>query len=400
MLRIHVNKASPGMRLALPVQNPKAPSQALLKMGYELNDSILQRLSEYGVRVVWVRYPSLDFLARFLDREAAQRQQNLVHQVSKSFEDLQLRATARLPYENYLQSLQDLIDHLAKNPAAGIFLGDLADTSNDLLRHSASVAYLTLLMGMKLESYLVRERRHVPPGRAKEVVNLGLGAMLHDAGILQLPDEVRERQAEAPDESDEAWQQHPALGFELLRGRIEPTAATVVLNHHQHDDGSGYAGGDFPTLSGKSIHVFARITAVADQFDNLTHPPGLPTQPTVWALGAMLSDPLRKRFDPEVLKALVAVVPPYPPGSVVELSDGRHAVCVDHNAHAPCRPKVQILLDPAQLEGEDVDMGEEIDLAEHNRGLYVVEHDGHDVRDMNFALPEYLQELTGQFAHV
>ena len=69
------------------------------------------------------------------------------------------------------------------------------------------------------------------------------------------------------DESDPAWREHPALGYRLVRGKVSATAASTVLHHHQHYDGSGFAGADFPVMRNKRIHIFARIVTVAEQFD-------------------------------------------------------------------------------------------------------------------------------------
>ncbi|HEX7009806.1 MAG TPA: hypothetical protein VF184_07485, partial [Phycisphaeraceae bacterium] len=173
MLRIDVSKAKSGMKLALPVQNPRVPARSLLKVGYELNDGIIQKLREHGVRSVWVRYPSLAFLERVIDLETIKNQQQIVAQVASTFEMLQTKSAAKLPYETYIESIQQLIDHLIGQPQSAVFLGDLAQAGAELMRHSSTVTYLSLLMGLKLEGYLVRERRHVNPARAKEVTNLG-----------------------------------------------------------------------------------------------------------------------------------------------------------------------------------------------------------------------------------
>ena len=138
-----------------------------------------------------------------------------------------------------------------------------------------------------------------------------------------------------------------------MRGRLDPSASTVVLHHHQRFDGSGFAGSEYPVQRGEDIHVYARIAAVADQFDRLRHPPGLPEQPAAFALQAMLQPALRRRFDPAVIGALLDVVPPYPPGATLRLSDGRLVEALDHHPSDPCRPVVQVV------------GGAPMDLAEH-----------------------------------
>jgi len=388
MLRVDLRRAKTGMRLALPVQNPSQPSRTLLKVGYELNPQVIKKLEEVGVRSVWVDYPSLSFLQQYADQQTVAAQNELVHQISDTFEKLQREAAAKLPYENYTAAIDELVDQLMSNPQAAVFLGDLASSDDELMRHSATVTYLSVLMGLKLQTYMVSQRRHVEPGRAKDVTSLGLGAMLHDIGVPLLASDVRQQFEQTHDESDPAWQEHPALGFRAIRGKVDPSAATVVLNHHQRYDGSGYAGAEFPVLAGQRIHIFARVAAVADQFDRLHRPANLPQQPTVWVLHSLVTEPLASKFDPEVLSGLLEVVPPYPPGSIVKLSDERFAVVIDHKPEAPCRPTVQLIPDPAQLDPEQLPAGETLDLAEHAGRLEVVECDGTHVRGLNFARSE------------
>jgi HD-GYP domain-containing protein (c-di-GMP phosphodiesterase class II) len=392
VLRITVDKLRPGMKLALPVANPRTPSRTLLRGGYELDKEMIARLAELEVRQVWVGYPSLAFLRSFLSPEVLTSQGKMVKQIAVTFQHMQKEATAKLDYDAYTRSIGDLVNQLVSNPKAAVFLGDLdhAVGGAELMRHSSAVTYLSVLMGLKLEGYLVKQRRHIDPGKAKEVVSLGLGAMLHDIGITLLDPAVRKRHDETGDESDADWREHPWLGYQHVRGAIEPSAATVVLNHHQRYDGTGYAGQQAPQLAERSIHIFARIAAAADAFDRLANPPNLPKQPTVWALGALVNTDLRLHFDANVLHALLAVTPPYAPGSIVKLNDERHAVVIDHNAHDPCRPMVQLLdAPPAKLGVEDVPLGPAIDLSEVNARLAITEHEGVDVSELNFKPPQF-----------
>ena len=388
MLRIDLRYVKDGMELALPVYNPHAPQQILLRVGYALNHEIIRKLQEHRIRDVWVRYPSLDFLSKYVDTATIQAQADIVGQIANTFEQVQGESNARLRYDEYTRSIGKLIDHMISNPSAAIFLGDISSDSDDLMRHSSAVTYLALLMGMKLEGYIVRERRHVDPVRAKELANLGLGAMLHDIGMTQIADEAREHHEKTGDESDLQYREHTALGYQMVRGQVDPTAANVILHHHQRFDGAGWTGANYPVLEGKRIHIFSRITALADQFDRMRHPMGLPKQPTVWVLSALLAQPLADHFDPRVISALLTVTPPYPPGSIVKLSDGQHAVCVEHHPEHPCRPTVQIIPDPATLEpGDESPPGPMMDLSLAHPELMITETDGMDVSEFNFNLP-------------
>lgn len=341
MLRVSVSKIRPGMKLALPVKNPAVPTRTLLRAGFELDPETGKKLEAKGVRVVWVAYPNMDFMRKYLSPALIEKQAEVTQQIADAFTALQADCTARLEYDTYTKNIEALMDQLLTQPVPAVFLGDLAATDDQLTRHSSAVAYLSLLMGLKTECYLVKERKHIEPGRAKQVVNLGLGAMLHDIGYAKLDEQTRGRYLKTGDETDPAWREHTALGYEAVRGKIDPSAATVVLHHHQKWDGSGFAGAKFPVLREHRIHVFARIAGVANLFDRLHNPVGGRTRPVVRVLRMLMEEPWSSRLDPLVVQALIAVVPPYPPGSLVRLSDMRTAVVVDHHPDAPCRPVVQ-----------------------------------------------------------
>lgn len=387
MLRVDLKRAKPGMVLALPIPNPQAPSRSLLKTGYALEDSMIEKLEHLGIRSAWVKCPALDFMQKYIDREGAEVRTEVVSQIGDTFEALQEQSNAKLPFDTYVGSIESLVSSLISNPASAVFLGDLIDGPADLMRHSSTVTYLGLLLGLKLETYLVRERPHVAPGRAKEVVSLGVGAMLHDIGLAMLDEETQELFDETGDDGDPRFREHCALGFQTVRGQIDPSAATVVLHHHQRFDGKGFTSDGFPVLDGRRAHVFSRIVAVADAFDRLREPPQLPSQPTAFVLHHMVAEQLSAQFDPVVLSALVEVVPPYAPGSIVTLSDGRHAVVTEHRPETPCLPAVQVIEDPANLDPENLRVEGTLELAAQ-ASLRIVECDGHDVRDAFFERPD------------
>ena len=63
-------------------------------------------------------------------------------------------------------------------------------------------------------------------------------------------------------------QQHAQVGYEMLRSSDKPLlqlGAQIARDHHEHWDGNGYPRG----LKGERIHIFSRITAIADVYDAL-----------------------------------------------------------------------------------------------------------------------------------
>ncbi|HEY2347240.1 MAG TPA: HD domain-containing phosphohydrolase [Xanthomonadaceae bacterium] len=93
---------------------------------------------------------------------------------------------------------------------------------------------------------------------------------MHDIGKVAIPDTILLNPGKLDAAQWKVMQQHPTIGHDILKGSERPileAAATIAHQHHERWDGSGYPQG----LSGRDIHPHARIVAVADVFDALTH---------------------------------------------------------------------------------------------------------------------------------
>jgi HD-GYP domain-containing protein (c-di-GMP phosphodiesterase class II) len=381
MLRLIVRQARPGMVLARSVVNPRQPDLTLLAAGFALDAQTIARLHELGVYDLWVNYPGLDFLDDLYSPQLTSQQQRLCETLKTSFVGQAQRGDAKLPIQDFRATVEDLVTTILNSAATLPFMSMLAGVDDALLRHSSEVCVLGVMLGLRLEGYLVEQRKRVHSRAAKDVVNLGLGCMLHDVGELELPAALREsRKAFAfEEEASPEWRQHAELGYATVRGQLEPSAATVVLNHHQHFDGSGFPNGtNEAPQCGSQIHVFSRIAMAADTFQHLLHRDGMP-QPAVCALWQVQQNPIRRWFDPVVLAALLAVVPPFIPGMVVTLSDRRQAIVTKVHEDAPCYPEVQVLDGVDLMSTENLTEAREVvDLAV-TPGLHVGAVDGFSV---------------------
>jgi HD-GYP domain-containing protein (c-di-GMP phosphodiesterase class II) len=351
MLRVPIIAAKPGMVLALPVFHPRRPDTMLLKLGMRLDERSIRRLREIRLRQIWIAYPGADFAAEYICPAVFEAQAALTWQVSRALEAVSSGAHARLEYGEYRGAISGLLTRLVANPAAAVFIQELAEREDRTLRHASTVCLLSLLMGLKLDDYLVVERSRLGASHARDVTNLGVGAMLHDIGMLRLDPAVVQRWNRALDESDPEWRRHVLTGFEMVKDAIGPAAAAGVLHHHQRFDGSGFprralrTGADEP-VRGSDIHIFARIIAAADLYDRIRWSPAAPEGdaplPAVRVLRRLQEEPYVRWLDPMVYTALLAVVPAYAPGTMVTLSDGRSGVVVEWFPDDPCRPTLAI----------------------------------------------------------
>ena len=395
MLRVPIVQARPGMVLAQPVYHPRRHDTLLLKQDVTLDLHVIGRLREIQCREVWIRYPRLAFLRQYVSPAVNAAHANITAMLADTFDSASADAHAKLDFSGYRRTVSTLIEKLYENPKSALLIQEMAGAGPDL-EHATAVCFLSILMGLKLEFYLVRERSRLPAASARDVTNLGLGGLLHDIGMLRLDPSVVARWEHDHDETDPDWRRHVVLGFEMVRGDLDPSASTAVLHHHQRFDGTGFPhirglSGDIRPFLGSGIHVFARIVAAADLFDRLrrdhavrdTRAGGHRPAPAVRALKLMRSAPYASAIDPIVFKGLLAVAPPYPPGSIVRLSNGVRAVVTEWYPTDPCRPRVAELPAIGANLTDDDEKRPTHNLLFRN-DLEIVEIDGIDVSRDNF----------------
>lgn len=392
LLRVPIVDARPGMVLGLDIPHPSLAGGVLLRRNAELDDRCIARLGEMGVREIYIRYPGLEHLAKFHDPRVMSTHRKLVTELAGVLDAGMVQKHVELDYWSYRRAVADVLDALMANPAAAALTSDLASGDAPHVRHHGGVCMLSLLMALKLDYYLIRERPRMPAAAAKNLAALGVGAMLHDIGMTRIAPDALRRWNLSPDESDPGWQEHVQLGHDLVSGQIDPAAAGVVLHHHQHWDGTGFPprqelSGETRRFRGSEIHVFARIVAAAETLQRLRYPahaPGAddrlrPPRPTVAAMHDLLRTPLASRIDPLVLRALVTVVPPFAPGTIVTITGGRSAAVVEWSPLDPCRPVVEVLpagLTPPRRGREPEHVRIDLRVAED---VQVREAEGHDV---------------------
>jgi PAS domain S-box-containing protein len=101
-----------------------------------------------------------------------------------------------------------------------------------------------------------------------EANNLLIASPMHDIGKVGIPDSILKKPGKLTEDEFEFMKEHSMIGYNILKDSnrdILKTAAIVAKEHHEKYDGSGYPFG----LKGEEIHIYGRITAIADVFDAL-----------------------------------------------------------------------------------------------------------------------------------
>jgi putative nucleotidyltransferase with HDIG domain len=196
--------------------------------------------------------------------------------------------------------------------------------------HALNVAVISMLMG------------RVFGFSESEMLDLGLGALLHDVGKLELPERVRLADPHAAPADQALYREHVACGVALgKRMGLSPGALLVVAQHHEMADGSGFP----QQLNVDRMTAAARIVALVNRYDNLCDP-ALPAHAlTPHEALSLIFAQTRSKFDASMLNAFIRMMGVYPPGSVVQLTDDRLALVTHVNSMRPLKPRV-LLFDP------------------------------------------------------
>jgi len=131
---------------------------------------------------------------------------------------------------------------------------------------------------------------------------------MHDIGKIGIPDEILKKPGKLSAEEWALVVKHPEIGADILGESKAPllqAARIIALEHHERWDGGGYPNG----LSGENIHLFARITAVADVFDALTsrrpYKEGWPVERAV----EYLREQQNRHFDRKIVEVFLQTLP-------------------------------------------------------------------------------------------
>jgi len=392
MIHVAVSQLQPDMVLAAPVRHPTAADHVLLRAGYRLEADCIARLERLAVEGVWILHPGFDFLDEKLHDAIPRSRARLYEGVKHSFTGIAAKTSGAFDLIEYQTIIGDMIMSLVANRGNAVWAQRLMTGGGELFAHCANVAYLSLVIGMRIKDYILTQRRHVSHADAADLTNLGIGAMLHDLGKLGLDRKWHGVHFLDENADAEEYRSHAERGHRAVRGRVEATAAQVLLHHHQRFDGEGFPqprpaapGRLVKPMAGHHIHVFSRIVTVANAIDAQISACQKRGLPLVAGLAAMQRPAFDGTFDPVVLDAALRGIPPFPLGAVVELSDGRRAVVADLDESKPCQPVVRLFDAGGDQEGEGY---EELDLGASGSPSIVRIRDQVVSPDAFYTLPE------------
>ncbi|WP_135554183.1 HD domain-containing phosphohydrolase [Paenibacillus cymbidii] len=151
-----------------------------------------------------------------------------------------------------------------------------------------------------------------------------MASPMHDIGKVAIPDSVLKKPGKLTEEEFDIMKAHTDIGYGLLKNstrRILKTAAILAYEHHEKWNGKGYPRG----LKGEEIHIYGRITAIADVFDALASDR---VYKKAWELDRILNLFIEERghhFDPRVVDTFMEQLP-----KILKIRDDYQDIIEDH----------------------------------------------------------------------
>ena len=343
MRRIKVDKLKPEMVLAKPIYTQRGV--ILLKEGTVLTDLFIEKVKSVEVDHIYIS----DALSEgiqidgMISDEVRKETEKMLHSSMEKMHDGYFVATNAV-----LEKVEKIIAEVVNNPHVMISIQQIRNRDEYAYEHAINVCVLSLLIGKKM-AYNDAQLKH-----------LALGAVLHDIGKTQLEDDWLEYRGQYNDTQMKVYKQHVRHGYETIKNMPGASllAANIALTHHEHYDGTGFPLGKKNT----SIHEFARIVAVANEYDNLlfNRPTSLPLRH--YEIIELIVSRAYTWFDPEVVKIFSKSISPYPVSTGVILNDGRVGLVSRLNESFPTRPIVRIFDEITMEIIEEVNLSKELSL--------------------------------------
>jgi putative nucleotidyltransferase with HDIG domain len=350
MRLVSLSKCQPGDTLARSIYSENGTT--LVGAGVVLTQRMLDRLKNMNISKVYIQDKHTDDIV-VEDPVSEQTRKEAMAVICEAFRSVrefpqkwqQAFADRQFGWQ-FRSVMKSVVDELKGNRSAMNLLADACASDHYIFAHSFNVAMYTIALATKAGF------------GDKELLEIGIGAMLHDIGKMLVPCEILQKQGKLTDEEYELVKKHTEYGFELLRRHddIPLLAAHCAFQHHERCDGTGYPR----KLKQEEIHSYARLLAVCDVFDALTtrrvyRPPILPHE----AMEVLFAG-AGTLFERQYVEHLRDTIALYPLGLTVTLNTGETGVVIDYNKGMPSRPIVRILSDE---NGQPVEHPYEYDLS-------------------------------------
>ncbi|MBN3493574.1 DUF3391 domain-containing protein [Vibrio neptunius] len=230
------------------------------------------------------------------------------------------------------QLVDDIVDKLLSDDHVTLHLMNGKSEFEDIYFHCLNVSVIAMMIAQakKLEAQKIKE--------------VAFAALFHDMGKVKVPSAIVRKQTPLSEPEKNYLKLHTKYGLDIANNMesFPESARTVIAQHHELNDGSGYPEG----LKGEQIDELTQIISVANAYDNLCHSNVPSEQKIPYVALSHLYKNCKHLYNNENLNILIKFMGIYPPGTVVQLSNDMVGLVISVNARNILFPNV-LIYDPS-----------------------------------------------------
>jgi putative nucleotidyltransferase with HDIG domain len=234
--------------------------------------------------------------------------------------------------KDMISQLQDLVTQMLEQPDVTIGVTQIKNYSEQLYAHSVNVSVLMIGFASVL-------------GYSKEhLLEAGIAGILHDIGMVRLPEELVHKEGFHTRQELESIKKHPFFGLEILQkfgNELPSSVFHVVAQHHERLNGGGYP----QCLKGDQIQQMSMLCAIADVYDRLTTPGSAKSGCLPQEALALIFQGADEQYPRELVEYFTRLMGIYPVGSFVKLESGEMGLVIKVNRDNLLSPQLIMLFD-------------------------------------------------------
>lgn len=266
----------------------------------------------------------------------------------KAFDDI--RSGNQVDIAPFQELANGFIDSVFRNQDALACITRMREKDAYLLEHSINVSILMSIFAKHLgiEKHIIQE--------------LATGALLHDIGKIQIPDEILNKPGKLTDAEYKIIQDHARFSKEILEeSGLTGIAVDIAGFHHERLDGKGYPY----AKKAAEISQYVRMASIVDVYDALTAERVYKAGMEPIKAFKILKDGCPDSFDAELLTKFIQCIGIHPVGTLVKLSSQKVGVVTQSNPQSPLKPQVKTFYHAKHARYTEI---QDVDLA-HKRNL-------------------------------
>lgn len=326
MINISVSELKPGMRLTQDVRLPDG--RLLLLAGFAIKPLYIRKLDAFKVQSVYIEEGPYELIEEYTEEKLYKEAHTTIRKVFALVRD-----NKEVDFSIVKKTVNEIIQMIISNETVMMQITGVRDIDNYTFLHCVDVCIYSVIIGKKL-------------GYSKEqLINLGMGAILHDIGKCKIPLEILQKPDKLTDKEFSTMKLHTVFGCEIIKSAygLSSKIGNIAFQHHEKWDGSGYPIG----IKSEIIDPFSRIVTIADIYDALTADRVYKNKVLPHIAAEYIKNNSAKLFDPYLVELFLTTIAVYTEGTIVLLNTGEVGSVLSTGRTSCTKQKINIIANKA-----------------------------------------------------